>query len=728
VYCPPPQIYFVDKDTGTPLAGGKVYFYEDQSRSVLKTVYQQVQQPDKSYNFVALNNPVVLTSVGTFADNDGDDIDVYMYPYATAPGVSPLGAVELYYIEVYSSGDVLQFTREAFPPNLAGDTNDLISFAPSVNELTNPQFVEINFVLDPATSAYTYTVGSGETIISIAPSWDLVVTAGVSGTITLSQIGIADGSLTSNPPYSLQIGSTGLSSIILRQQLSASPNLLYNAAGESAISSTMLVKSVSPSGDVGISMTYEPSTGTAYTLANGTATNTFGVIKLTTLINQVENTTAAPTGYTNVDISWLANSTIQITSLQIVGVQNEGSSVEFLQQSTALQQSGLAYYYKPQLEYKPIPSYTVGWDFKNNPCQELGTTVGLSGLAANLSRYIADQTIAFEEITNTTTYVFDDGGLHASPTLTTQLAFIQYLPTPEAYELIHAANLSVQIKGGLNAVGYVSLYYTTGTLPDITANASVVTALTDGIPTVASGWTIIENPLASEVGGLANHAAFAAYDGLATNSTIQSLSGWESPVTGVDITPTFFAIVVSFESVPPANTGNIPYITLCSGDMPTAPIPMTRGETLQALEYYYETSYDYNVPVGSTSSPACLAGALERQMIGYTSGADTNWGAAPFGITYNSIKVNTPAVSFYTPLGVAGNLRAAVYTGGASAATADASITSTPYWTAANAGNRGVTYDSVLATVAVNQGADVTPPQSGNVTFHYIADARLGTY
>ena len=41
--CFPLQEYFVDKDTGFPLAAGQVFFYEDTNRSVLKNIYQQEQ-------------------------------------------------------------------------------------------------------------------------------------------------------------------------------------------------------------------------------------------------------------------------------------------------------------------------------------------------------------------------------------------------------------------------------------------------------------------------------------------------------------------------------------------------------------------------------------------------------------------------------------------------------------------------------------------------------------
>jgi hypothetical protein len=103
------QQYFVDKVTGAPLAGGRVYFYSDINRTVPKTVYE-LSSTTGSYTYVPLPNPIVLSSVGTPVDNNGNDIVIYAYPYNVITGES-----ELYYVVVQDSLGRPQFTREAVP-------------------------------------------------------------------------------------------------------------------------------------------------------------------------------------------------------------------------------------------------------------------------------------------------------------------------------------------------------------------------------------------------------------------------------------------------------------------------------------------------------------------------------------------------------------------------------------------------------------------------------------
>jgi len=69
------ETYFVNKDDGSPLSAGYVEFYSDVSRSTPKDVYQQVQLPDNTYDFVNIGSTITLSSVGTFmSPNDGTDI------------------------------------------------------------------------------------------------------------------------------------------------------------------------------------------------------------------------------------------------------------------------------------------------------------------------------------------------------------------------------------------------------------------------------------------------------------------------------------------------------------------------------------------------------------------------------------------------------------------------------------------------------------------------------
>lgn len=107
--------YFVDKDTGAPLAAGIVTFYSDINRNVLKNVYTLSGAPP-NYSYIQLPNPNTLTSVGTFTDGFGNNVLPYYYPYDAS------GNVENYYITVVSAGNIQQFTREGFP-NVPGSSS-----------------------------------------------------------------------------------------------------------------------------------------------------------------------------------------------------------------------------------------------------------------------------------------------------------------------------------------------------------------------------------------------------------------------------------------------------------------------------------------------------------------------------------------------------------------------------------------------------------------------------
>lgn len=109
------QDYIVRKDDGFPLANGIVTLYKDNARSFYKNWYYQTGSPG-AYSWVALDNPLTLSSVGTIQDPNGNDVIPFYYPYEEDDENVP----EAYYITVYDSDEsgnptVLQFTRENFP-------------------------------------------------------------------------------------------------------------------------------------------------------------------------------------------------------------------------------------------------------------------------------------------------------------------------------------------------------------------------------------------------------------------------------------------------------------------------------------------------------------------------------------------------------------------------------------------------------------------------------------
>jgi len=376
VESPSIQNLFRDKDTALPLANGVVTWYHDNNRTVLKDIYQQVRQPDGTYTYVTLPNPLTLGSTGTYVDNSGNDINVYLWPYIGLPTDATPGPEDKYYVTVYSAAppignSSLQEVRENWPPNSAG-SNLSDSIEGTENQLANPQFVEVLFEPDVGAADYTISL-SGPISVLVAPDWYIDANTNSSGTVRLEWINDISGTAVSDPPYALSIQGAGLSSLRLRQRLVRSPRLFYNKFVCASLQASS--QDFSP---MTLNMSWinsDPSTPIEFFSGSVPASGEFATLIGTKQIT-VLNVDNADDGYVDVTIdAGDPNRHFQITSLQVVEVQSLQSSTQFMQESTARQIDHLFHYYKPELEYKPIPSYLVGWDFPLNPAQPLTSTV-----------------------------------------------------------------------------------------------------------------------------------------------------------------------------------------------------------------------------------------------------------------------------------------------------------------------------------------------------------------
>lgn len=202
VIAPSLQEYFVDKDSGLPLSGGKVYFFQDTARTVPKDVFELSGSPP-NYTYTVLPNPVTLSAVGTFQDASGNDIIPYYFPYVSLTD----STVQLYYIEVYNSDGVLQFTREGWPNFIDGNVSadqDITNFVP------NGQFLLHDNI--PASAANGYIANKiSEEITTIAQGgWTFERGAASAATdlVSFPRYNSAITSPTGNPRYACQIQTT----------------------------------------------------------------------------------------------------------------------------------------------------------------------------------------------------------------------------------------------------------------------------------------------------------------------------------------------------------------------------------------------------------------------------------------------------------------------------------------------------------------------------------------
>lgn len=117
------QDSFVDKD-GTPMAGGTITCYQDNSRTTLKNWYYQSSNfADASgkYTFSPLPNPLTLSAAGTITDINGVDTIPFFYPYSEIDQTQ----AQPYYITIVNQAQTNQITRPNFPYNPQESNVDL---------------------------------------------------------------------------------------------------------------------------------------------------------------------------------------------------------------------------------------------------------------------------------------------------------------------------------------------------------------------------------------------------------------------------------------------------------------------------------------------------------------------------------------------------------------------------------------------------------------------------
>ena len=727
------QTHFSNKDDGEPLSAGYVEFYKDVARTVSKDVFQQVQLPDNTYNFVNIGSVLTLSSIGTFqSPNDGTDIQAYAYPY------DDNGNIELYYLKVYSSGAVLQLTREAMPPNVLNSSGTDL-FEGSDNQIENPQFV---VTLLPASLTNVYTV-SGTQSTPIAPDWSIETTG--SGTVTVTQEALTDIVMPTGAPFAINISSAGITTLKLRQRITQSPRIFGNGATTSYVSGMMVAKNFGAA-SIQLVMDYVASNGytvnlvTQSTSTDGSYTvlNTADTGAKSVAINSTNTNSPNTPGYVDIDITIPVSSTaIGITSVQLVATENVTSSTQFLQVSTPRQIDHLFHYYKDPLIYKPIPSYLVGWDFPLNPSQ-LGATVAASAIGANKSKYVWDQTIVFQSANSGVGVTRGSSNeLVLTAAATTQMAIVQYLGPNEARKILNAPIcVNVSARASVATLATVSLWYTTdASLPVITTgtnNSIVLTLDANGKPATNNGtW--------SEVPRTQGNAQFTIGTSATTNFNDYALSGWDMAGVAACNTATFFAIVVGTASVTSTGTIGFNSVSLQAGTIPTRPAPQSADEVLRECQYYYEKSYE-NASVAGTAVTTVgqryVLNELGTRIQGVLLNDDVVY-LQSFGLTYLIPKRAAATPVFYSPTSASAGLiqgrvlrnGSDIIPSGVGAVGTSPQNYSSANWTVTGSSTQGVNMICNSTSTLVYASGSTTPGLEGDesmMLFHYVCDARLG--
>jgi len=711
------QNIFLNKDDGTLLSGGAVYFYEDVARTVLKNIYQQVRLPNNTYTFVALNNPVTLTSIGTYGDNSGNDINVYLYPYTGLPTDTIQGDVDLYFIQVFSSTGVFQFSREAWPPNFRPASGSSV-FQDSDNQIENPQFVEVNFVPPPGSTSYAAVVTGSGTVTNIAPDWDLLTDG--SGTVHLTQLAI-NVNAPSGFPYALEVSSTGITSLKLRQRITNSPRIL----GDGFISGSFVANSFLATA-VHLTMDYIASNGYSVNLVNS-STSADGLY--TTLKNAnatpvaTTNVDAPPIGYVDIVITIPVGADVGISSVQIVSVPDANSVAEFFQESVPRQKDHLFHYYETELIIKPKQSILTGWNFRLNPWQfyprALTTLVSTGG-------YIADQTVLIAEVaaslqtSGSNTPTQDEAFVVKALTGVTQgrFALIQYIDATTARPYLFQT-LSSLIRASIvtshNTKVGLKVRLLSSAIPPATVNQ--VTSWDANGPVFNPADWATSLPLNDPAYTLTSNVAAFGYSDVYSYNQILNLPSTTTTQT--------LALVVYTTAAMDNTAGTEDYITFSSvslvpNEFAVESNPQTFDQVLRECQYFYEQSYN----VGTVGPAITAVNERSAQMNNLIVGGDSHFYTQSFNLTYQQKRVN-PTIVFYSPTSITANQVEIAINRNNTYPTAISTLASTN-WTAEGQGLSSIFYRANTNTT--NQ-MTISPGVVGDeayILYHFTADARLG--
>ncbi len=586
------------------------------------------------------------------------------------------------------------------------------------NQISNPQFALINFV-----SPLTLNAISSQ-IIQVAPDWFLHLTG--TGNVTLTQV-LINSTVTQNPTnasYALQIQLSGSWTNAFLSQRFHQNGVLWSNTNVSSV-----IMALSTESDT-ISSILVDSQGhlLADIMADTVLTENFVAYPGQGAISASSDTDFPPTAYIEYQISIPNNCNITLSSMQLIA-SDLLLDFPYEQNTIERQIDQTFHYFKPQLEYKPIPSYLVAWDFPLNPSQFFanGSTM-LGATGANKSSYVWDQTIAFQTVDNVLSVARQSAnkGLNVTVSDNSSFALIQYIPLEIAREILAQRN-AIQLKGQVSAGslgGTVSLWWTNDvTLPDIkSANYnSLVSLINSGVPTCANGtWFQVNNP---------NAPSSAAPFTLTTTDTVFNFNGFKDILTGSS-DATFMAIVVCFNTMLSTTTMTLEYCSLNGGDIATRPAPQTKDEVLRECQYYFEQSYIDPADVGT----AIDAGGHECPMsaVNVQGSANSFSYPAPFDVQFSVPKIHTPTLIFYSTSGLIDNVNSKLFyplTATLAFTTDNVDQPLTSFWVSILSSKSLIFLPKVITPL--NSIADSSTTNhfvSSGISFQYRADSRLGTY
>jgi hypothetical protein len=616
-----------------------------------------------------------------------------------------------------SQNDPLIYLVEDYAPFGNNSEVDTVTGLPTDNQISNPQFAEVSF-----TNPLTLTNVTNPGPIEIAPDWFLTLTG--TGNLVVNQVPLNNAPTTINPtnaPYALEIHTTGgWTSSILSQRFQQNGMLWANKYV--SLSFTALIQGA-PQQVTG--RLYGSNGAPLAILLTTLLSNSFGEYTGVALLPPPLNPDVPPNAYIDFQMILPPVADIYLTSFQLIASTVE-TTYEYEQDTVNRQIDHLFHYYNPQLQFKPISSYLVGWDFPLNPAQINGDTYTAQNTGVNTSYYAWDQTILFQSVTSAITVSRGtQGGLQLTAALAGQMAAIQYLDQVQAREILNN-RLSVNINclgtiAAGNVIGSVSLWYTKdANLPNVATGTNqtfiaTLDPITGKPATFTGGFNWIEVKR-----DIQQNATFNLPS--ATSSTF-GFNEWsiDNGVSADANLATFFAIVIGFAPLAAADTIELTSVSLVPGDIPTIPAPKTQDEVRKDCERYYEMSYQNFAAVGTATVVNALFAPQDSTI---PSGGNFFISPNSFTVQFDSLKRTINSVmSIYSAN--TGTISAVGATArGSATSTLDIAIAT---WTPTT-GDKYCNFAVVAVPLSGHPfGAlNATTPGQNYIGYHFIADARLG--
>jgi len=331
---------------------------------------------------------------------------------------------------------------------------------------------------------------------------------------------------------------------------------------------------------------------------------------------------------------------MDITSVMVVGTDSTSiRDVGYDEESNNRQIDHLFHYYKPQLAYKPIPSYLVGWDFSLNPAQAVGrSSIGPFAFGDNTAFYAWDQTVVFQTVSNSIVIVeevHNNGAIVFGTALAGQVAMMQYLKAPLCRDFLIQRFCSNIITGfsGTAPVGLtITMWYTTNVSLPAFPNTFYTTLDANGVPSgIAGGWFKVPRDTLGDANIPAVPGGYTSYQ----------MSGWELNDEVSALAATYFAIVIGSTPIPITSSLGFKSVSLNAGDIPTIPAPQTPDEVLRECQYYYRKSFL------TSTVPATGVSAGASSYVQVVAPGAGNYGPQ---VTFATPMIHAPVVTLYNPV------------------------------------------------------------------------------